>query len=230
MECNLTQRNEKKIGEKKVIFFHWMFVNYLVCKLLMSVYVWLFVSFAFILSVFFSASLWYYVTRSFDVRSRSTRSLLTFDPFTLNLFDTMWSPPFYKRWPCNGDQLVPKGLCIGERESFSSNRSNGSGSEWIWIERQRIERRSNLPLYVPLYVYFYVSAHISVFVSMPISQSRSFLMRSIFKNAHFFINFKIINSKIFILKCQQFIALSDNLKNATSKKEKIKSLHNLLYF
>ena len=209
-----------------------MFVNYLVCKLLMSVYVWLFVSFAFILSVFFSASLWYYVTRSFDVRSRSTRSLLTFDPFTLNLFDTMWSLPFYECQPCDGDQLVQKDLMpitsLNPTDLWCF--SPDPRSKWIWIERQRIERRSNLPLYVPLYVYFYVSAHISVFVSMPISQSRSFLMRSIFKNAHFFINFKIINSKIFILKCQQFIALSDNLKNATSKKEKIKSLHNLLYF
>ena len=42
---------------------------------------WLFVSFAFILSVFFSASLCYYVAWFFDVRSRSTCSLLTFDPF-----------------------------------------------------------------------------------------------------------------------------------------------------
>ena len=204
-----------------------MFVNYFVCKLLMSVYVWgeihqHYSSSILVFKIHFpkenSASrencdcgAWWISTlivcviciyliclflclplllrclilwRSIKIHllPADIRSFLTLNPF-----DTMWSPPFYKRWPCNGDQLVPKGLCIGERESFSSNRSNGSGSEWIWIERQRIERCSTLPLYVSLSVYFYVPAHFSVFVSMTISLSRSFLMRSIFK-MHIFLS------------------------------------------
>ena len=126
----------KKNWKKKVIFFHWMFVNYFVCKLLMSVYVWLLVSFAFILSVFFSASLYLYLCLFISV-----------------------SLPLFLLSQC-------------------------------------------LFLYPALFWFGLFS-----------------------KNAHFLSTLKFMNSKIFILKCQQFIALSDNLKNATSKKEK----NNLFY-
>ena len=87
-----------------------------------------------------------------------------------------------------------------------------------------------LPLFVSLSVYLYVPALISA-VSMSVSLSRSVLIRSIFlKNAHFLSTSKFMNSKIFILKCQQFIALSDNLKNATSKNEKINLFYCLNHF
>ena len=88
---------------------------------------------------------------SYSISGTTSLDPLTFDPNPLAPYQRLilFDPRSF--WYHSIPTIFPWFLMLGlsdflnlfwAQNAFNINRSNGSGSEWIWIERHRIERRS----------------------------------------------------------------------------------------